>query len=198
MDAISSPAANIANTPAEVIEAEYPLAVDAYAFVPDSGGAGTHRGGLALMRELRYCGERGSFYLRADRQRFLPYPLAGGCPGTPARLCLVRDGVERKLPAKVSAELRRGDVVRIVIPGAAGWGPPLNRDPQRVLEDVRSEKFSEPYARRVYGVVFAEKPDGVAGPGALELDLEATRKLRRRRLRQRERRREQAERSTAR
>ena len=187
VDAISSPAANIANTPAEVIEAEYPLAVDAYAFVPDSGGAGTHRGGLALMRELRYCGERGSFYLRADRQRFLPYPLAGGCPGTPARLCLVRDGVERKLPAKVSAELRRGDVVRIVIPGAAGWGPPLNRDPQRVLEDVRSEKFSEPYARRVYGVVFAEKPDGVAGPGALELDLEATRKLRRRRLRRRER-----------
>ena len=198
VDAISSPAANIANTPAEVIEAEYPLAVDAYAFAPDSGGAGTHRGGLALMRELRYCGERGSFYLRADRQRFRPYPLAGGCPGTPARVSLVRDGVERKLPAKVSAELRRGDVVRIVIPGAAGWGPPLNRDPQRVLEDVRSEKFSESYARRVYGVVFAEKPGGVAGPGALELDREATGKLRRRRLRQRERRREQAERSTAR
>ena len=85
VDAISSPAANIANTaPPEVIEAEYPLAVDAYAFAPDSGGAGTHRGGLALMRELRYCGERGSFYLRADRQRFRPYPLAGGCPGTPA------------------------------------------------------------------------------------------------------------------
>ena len=198
VDAISSPAANIANTPAEVIEAEYPLAVDAYALVPDSGGAGTHRGGLALMRELRYCGERGSFYLRADRQRFRPYPLAGGCPGTPARVCLVRDGVERKLPAKVSAELRRGDVVRIVIPGAAGWGPPLNRDPQRVLEDVCSEKFSEPYARRVYGVVFAAKRNGVVGTGALELDLEATRKLRRRRLRQRERRREQAERSTTR
>ena len=198
VDAISSPAANIANTPAEVIEAEYPLAVDAYAFAPDSGGAGTHRGGLALMRVLRYCGERGSFYLRANRQRFRPYPLAGGCPGTPARVSLVRDGVERKLPAKVSAELRRGDVVRIVIPGAAGWGPPLNRDPQRVLEDVRSEKFSESYARRVYGVVFAEKRSGAVGPGALELDLEATRKLRRRRLRQRERRREQAERSTTR
>ena len=189
---------NIANTPAEVIEAEYPLAVDAYALVPDSGGAGTHRGGLALMRELRYCGERGSFYLRADRQRFRPYPLAGGCPGTPARVSLVRDGVERKLPAKVSAELRCDDVVRIVIPGAASWGPPLNRDPKRVLEDVRSEKFSESYARRVYGVVLAERPGGVAGSGALELDLEATRKLRRRRLRQRERRRVQAERSTAR
>ena len=99
----------------------------------------------------------------------------------------MRDGAERKLPAKVSAELRRGDVVRNVIPGAAGWGPPLNRDPQRVLEDVRCEKFSQPYARRVYGVVFAAKPGGVAGPGALGLDPEATRKLRRRRLRQRER-----------
>ena len=106
----------------------------------------------------------------------------------------MRDGVERKLPAKVSAELRRGDVVRIVIPGAAGWGPPLNRDPQRVLADVRSEKLSEPYARRVYGVVFAAKRSGGTGPGALELDLEATRKLRRRRRRQRE----QTERSTTR
>ena len=85
-----------------------------------------------------------------------------------------------------------------MIPGAAGWGPPLNRDPKRVLEDVRSEKLSEPYARRMYGVVFAAKRNGVVGTGALELDLEATRKLRRRRLRQRERRREQAERSTTR
>ena len=111
----------------------------------------------------------------------------------------MRDGVERKLPAKVSAELRRGDVVRIVIPGAAGWGPPLkSRSANGYWRDVRSEKFSEPYARRVYGVVFAEKPSGVAGPGVLELDPEATRKLRRRRLRQRERRRAQAERSTTR
>lgn len=125
-------------------------------------------------------------------------PLAGGRPGTPARVSLVRDGVERKLPAKVSAELRRGDVVRIVIPGAAGWGPPLDRDPLRVLDDVRSGKLSQAYARRVYGVVFADKPGGDAGPGALELDREATRKLRRRRLGQRERRRAQEERSTTR
>ena len=187
VDAVSSPAANIANTPAEVIEAEYPLAVDAYAFAPDSGGAGTHRGGLALMRELRYCADEGSFYLRADRQRYRPYPLAGGRPGTPARVSLVRDGVERKLPGKVSAKLRCGDVVRIVIPGAAGWGPPLDRDPQRVREDVRSEKFTRAYARRVYGVVFVEKLGGAEDPGALEVDLDATRKLRRRRRRQRER-----------
>ena len=187
VDAVASPAANIANTPAEVIEAEYPLAVESYAFAPDSGGAGTHRGGLALMRELRFCGDEGSFYLRADRQRFRPYPLAGGRPGTPARVSLVRDGVERKLPGKVSAKLRCGDVVRVVIPGAAGWGPPLDRDPQRVLEDVRSEKFTRAYARRVYGVVFMETPGGEVRPGALEVDLDATGKLRRRRRRQRER-----------
>lgn len=185
VDAISSPAANIANTPAEVLEAEYPVAVDAYALVPDSGGAGTHRGGLALLRELRYCGEQGAFYLRADRQRFLPYPLAGGCAGTPARISLVRGGVERKLPAKVSVDLRKGDVVRIVIPGAAGWGPPLQRDPQRVLADVVAGKLTAPYARRVYGIMFATNRDGGANSGALELDLEATEKLRRRRLKQR-------------
>ena len=98
-----------------------------------------------------------------------------------------RRSVDMRYRGQSSAELRRGDVVRIVIPGAAGWGPPLNRDPQRVLEDVRSEKFSESYARRVYGVVFAEKRSGGTGPSALELDLDATRKLRRRRLRRRER-----------
>ena len=77
--------------------------------------------------------------------------------------------------------------LHVVIPGVAGWGPSLDRDSQRVREDVRSEKFTRAYARRVYGVVFVEKPDGVVGPCAVELDLDAIRKLRRRRRRQRER-----------
>lgn len=187
VDAISSPAANISNTPAEVLEAEYPVAVDAYAFVPDSGGAGTHRGGLALVRALRYCADKGSFYLRADRQKYRPYGLAGGCAGTPARISLVRDGIERKLPAKVSADLRRGDVVRIVIPGAAGWGPPLERDPELVLADLRAEKLSVQYVRRVYGVVVAANPGDRANPGKLRLDTQATAKLRQRRRRPRDR-----------
>lgn len=183
VDAISSPAANISNTPAEVLEAEYPVAVDEYAFVPDSGGAGTHRGGLALVRALRYCAEKGSFYLRADRQKYRPYALAGGGAGTPARISMVRDGIERKLPAKVSQDLRRGDVLRIVIPGAAGWGPPLERDPELVLADVRAEKLSVKYARRVYGVVVAAGHGDRANPGTLRLDMQTTAKLRQRRRR---------------
>jgi N-methylhydantoinase B len=184
VDGIASPAANISNTPAEVLEAEYPVAVQSYGFVPDSGGAGTYRGGLALMRELCYCADQGSFYLRADRQRFLPYPLAGGCPGTPVRISMVRDGSERKMPTKVSVELRRGDVMRIVLPGAAGWGPPLERDPQLVLADVRAEKLSRAYVRRVYGVVVTESPPDETDRGGLHIDVAATSKLRRRRLKQ--------------
>ncbi len=183
VDAIASAAANIANTPAEVLEAEYPVAVDAYAFVPDSGGAGTHRGGLALVRALRYRAPQGSFYLRADRQKYRPYALAGGEPGTTAKVSLIRDGAERKLPGKVSLDLREGDVLRIVIPGAAGWGPPLERDPQRVLADVRAEKLSVAYARRVYGVVVSGSVGDAGTPVELRVDTRATEKLRQRRRR---------------
>ena len=98
---------------------------------------------------------------------------------------MVRDGIERKLPAKVSADLRRGDVLRIVIPGAAGWGPPLERDPELVLADLRAEKLSVQYARRVYGVVVAADCGERANPGKLRLDLQATAKLRQRRRRAR-------------
>lgn len=85
----------------------------------------------------------------------------------------MRDGVERLLPSKVSLTLRRGDLVRIVTPGAAGWGPPLERDPQRVLADVRAEKLSVAAARRIYGVVI--------DPTTLCVDEPATGRARRRR-----------------
>jgi N-methylhydantoinase B len=180
VDAISSAAANISNTPAEVLEAEYPVAVETYGLVADSGGAGTHRGGLALVRELRYCADEGQFFLRADRQKFRPYPLAGGSAGTPSRVSLVRDGIERKLPAKISMGVQRGDVIRVVIPGAAGWGPPLARDPELVLADMRAEKISVKYARRIYGVVVEADPDQPTNPASIRLDVQATKRLRQR------------------
>jgi N-methylhydantoinase B len=63
-----------------------------------------------------------------------------------------------------------GDILRAVVPAAGGWGNPYERDPEKVLRDVRNELVSIEAARRDYGVVIDEK--------TLELDLEATNKLR--------------------
>ena len=152
VDACSSSVVNFSNNPIEVIESEYPIVIQRYGYLPDSGGPGRFRGGLALVREYRFENEEGTLQLRTDRRRFLPYGLQGGCPGTPSRNVLNPDGERRELPAKCTLTLRRGDVFRHVLAGAGGWGDPFTRDPERVLRDVREEKLTPEYARREYGV----------------------------------------------
>jgi N-methylhydantoinase B len=156
VDASSSAVVNFSNNPVEVIEAEYPIAIERYGFVPDSGGPGKFRGGLALVREYRFLEAEGVLQLRTDRHRFLPYGLAGGRPGTPSRNVLNPGGDGRELPGKCTITVRRGDVFRHVLAGAGGWGDPLDRDPDRVLHDVLEEKITPAYARREYGVVVDE------------------------------------------
>ncbi|MBI4011851.1 MAG: hydantoinase B/oxoprolinase family protein [Candidatus Rokubacteria bacterium] len=152
VDACSSSVVNFSNNPIEVIESEYPIVIQRYGYLPDSGGPGRFRGGLALVREYRFENAEGTLQLRTDRRRFLPYGLQGGCPGTPSRNVLNPDGERRELPAKCTLTLRRGDVFRHILAGAGGWGDPFTRDPERVLRDVREEKLTPEYARREYGV----------------------------------------------
>ncbi len=152
VDACSSSVVNFSNNPIEVIESEYPIVIQRYGYLPDSGGPGRFRGGLALVREYRFENAEGTLQLRTDRRRFLPYGLQGGCPGTPSRNVLNPDGERRELPAKCTLTLRRGEVFRHVLAGAGGWGDPFTRDPERVLRDVREEKLTRGYARREYGV----------------------------------------------
>lgn len=90
--------------------------------------------------------------VRSDRCRFHPYGLHGGRPGTPSQSWLVRDGVAQELPSKVTMTMRRGDVFQHVQPGTGGYGDPFERDPERVLDDVRNGKVSLEAARRDYGV----------------------------------------------
>ena len=79
------------------------------------------------------------------------------------------DGKMRELK-KQTFYANSGDILRAVVPGAGGWGSPYERDPEKVLQDVRNELVSLEVARRDYGVVIDEK--------TLELDLDATKKLR--------------------
>ncbi len=156
VDGNSSAVVNFSNNPVEVIESEYPIAIERSGFVPDSGGAGKFRGGLALVRAYRFLEAEGTLQLRTDRRRFLPYGLNGGQPGTSSHNLLNPDREARELPGKCTLTIRRGDVFRHTLAGAGGWGDPRERDPAMVLWDVLEEKITPAYARREYGVVIDE------------------------------------------
>jgi len=163
-------ATNISNQPIEILEAENPVQVLHYGFVPDSGGAGRHRGGLALERHLQFDGDEAVLQVRTHRRDVAPYGLAGGASGTTSRTWLGRAGNETLLDTKVTLTIRANDRIRHITAGGGGFGDALERDPALVLLDVRSEKLTRDYAERVYGVVVV--------PGQFEIDMQATRRCR--------------------
>ncbi len=158
LDGVANPAANISNAPVEVVEHQAPIMVERYELVPDSGGPGRWRGGLAVERQLRFLGERATLQLRSDRRRFPPYGLCGGRPGAPSRTYLGDEKGWRLLPTKFTMPLRGGQALRHVLAGAGGYGDPLERDPARVLDDVRNGKVTPEAAERDYGVRLAGPP----------------------------------------
>ncbi|MFB3902673.1 MAG: hydantoinase B/oxoprolinase family protein [Acidobacteriota bacterium] len=163
--------ANISNAPVEMIEARFPIRIERYGFMPDTGGPGEFRGGLSLLREYRLLKGSASLLVRSDRRAILPYGLQGGHPGSPSNnLLITRNGV-KVLPPKVNMTIHENDVFRHVLPGGGGYGDPLRRDPLLVMKDVHDQKISPEYAAREYGVVIHEN--------SLALDLEATARLRR-------------------
>lgn len=171
LEGVSNPLANLSNQPVELVEADLPLEVVRYELVPDSGGAGRFRGGLAFLREYRLRGERAVLTIRSDRRVHPPYGLSGGDPGGRSANTLVSDGAEHALPGMPTAAvgLRRGDVYRHVSAGGGGVGPALERDPARVLEDVLDGKVTPEAARDRYGVVLAAGPPAVDEPATKTL-----------------------------
>ena len=154
-DGLSNPAAVIANIPAELMELEYPVRLEQYAFAQDSGGAGKYRGGLAVVRDWRFLGDQpANLTIRSDCRAFPPYGLFGGGKGAPS-WNIVNPGTatERVLKTKVTDNLQPGDVIRHIQPGGGGWGDPLERDPAAVLRDVINDKVSTAKAKELYGVI---------------------------------------------
>jgi N-methylhydantoinase B len=111
--------------------------------------------------------------MRADRQRHLPWALDGGSPGTPSYHLVKSNGSQRVLPQNPMYPLRlaQGEIFVHIGAGGAGVGDPLERDPARVLEDVREERISADYARNVYGVVI----DDAGKTAQLRVDLRRSR-----------------------
>jgi N-methylhydantoinase B len=145
--------ANLASHSVEVTEAEQPIQILAYEFLPDRGGAGKFRGGAPFYRDYRFLEEEAILQVRSDRRQNPPFGLYGGQPGKPSWNYLDQDGVGRTLTAKFTTMIRKNAVFRHEIAGPGGWGDPLERDPLRVLKDVRDELVTLQAAADDYGVI---------------------------------------------
>lgn len=171
VEGLVNPGQNLSNQPVEVVEAEFPVRINRYGFVPDSGGAGRYRGGLALMREWELLVDNVVFQQRSDRFEHAPWGVLGGQDGTLSKnVKNSGSATQERLPAKFVLNMNKHDRVLYVTPGSGGYGDPFLRDPEAVAHDVRNEKISVEYARREYGVV--------VDVATLELNTEATAALR--------------------
>ena len=118
---------NTRNTPIEALEFAYPLRIEEYRLIPGTGGRGQHSGGDGIRRSVRLLARKGTASILSERRALRPKGLEGGDDGRPGKNLLVRRGRRHGLPAKVTLELRLGDLLVIETPGGGGWGPPERR-----------------------------------------------------------------------
>jgi N-methylhydantoinase B len=169
IETIQTDTSNAQNVPVEALELEFPVRVGCYRMRKDSGGPGTWRGGLGFEKSFEVL--RGELRVshRGERHYTAPWGVFGGAAGASSRSLLVRaDGTEEALPSKRDLTIVPGDRLQVWTTGGGGYGDPLERDPDRVLEDVIDQKVSGKCAEERYGVVVSD-----AG-----IDEEATRALR--------------------
>ncbi len=170
LDCVDTLYANTRNNPIEDIESHYPLRVLRYELRENAHGAGKWRGGFGSIRDVMFTTD-GQASVEGDGHKFAPWGIFGGHPGVPGALILNPDTPhEKALPSKISnIRAKKGDVFRTVSAVGGGYGDPLERDPQKVLDDVLDELITREAAHTQYGVVITED---------LTLDLVATERLR--------------------
>ncbi len=141
----------IMGVPVEAIETAAPLLMHRRELRPDSGGAGRFRGGLGQVMELEIItGASANHSCMYDRTGNPALGLLGGLPGATGDLRLSDGG--RPHP-KSHYALQPGQRVILELPGGGGYGPPSERDPERVLADARQGYISLDAAERDYAVV---------------------------------------------
>ena len=152
INAVASTVSNMSNTPIEIIEMSFPLRVEEYALVPDSGGAGRYRGGLGVRRTWRVLERQAMASVCCERTVTPPFGLDGGLPGAPAVATLTPpSGNTRTLTSKGGFLAPAGSLVVLEAPGSGGYGDPRERDPAALSEDLLDGYVTPAAARRDYG-----------------------------------------------
>jgi N-methylhydantoinase B len=151
-DGQDSHLARFKNTPIEAVELEYPVRIERYELLPDSGGAGEFRGALGLRRDIRILIDDVTWARYGDRQKFGAFGLFGGKEGAKGQFVLnPGTAQERVMKSKGLDVLDNGDVVSLRLPGAGGYGDPSKRDPIALAQDIRDGKVSPEQAKKEYG-----------------------------------------------
>ncbi|WP_033925673.1 hydantoinase B/oxoprolinase family protein [Sphingomonas sp. 35-24ZXX] len=164
------------NVPNEFLERYFPLVIERYETVPDSGGAGLHRGGNGIIMTYRFL-EPGVIAIHDDRWFVPPWGVNGGKPGARARKILEKpDGSQTIVGNKVEdVHVEAGDVLHFITWGGGGWGDPLQRAPELVGKEIR-QGLVTPEGARAYGVVAdAEGLVDTAATEALRAEIRAAR-----------------------
>jgi N-methylhydantoinase B len=165
------------NEPVELIERMYPVLSKCYEFLQDSGGAGKHRGGMGVARDIQLTSGGGVLSVMGDRGVIPAWGYEGGGPGRASGLVL-DEGAESEVNVGVMASdvaVKKDTAIHFVAGGGGGWGDPHQRPAAWVLDDVIDGLVSRAAARDVYGVILRDDP---ALPYGLELDSEETERAR--------------------
>lgn len=154
MDGVHTNMTNTRNAPVEVIEIAYPLRVERYGLVPDSDGPGKSRGGLGMTREITILDHKAMITLGTERRKIRPWGLMGGKPGGGSDCWIISpEGQKQALPSKVTTQVEPETRIVLRTAGGGGFGDPLERDPQKVQNDVEEDLISVDRAKDEYGVV---------------------------------------------
>lgn len=166
-------------TPIEYLENYYPVRIESYRPVKDSGGPGKHRGGCGIEKVYVLL-EPGRVSIHDDREVVAPWGINGGLAGGTSSKWLLRKGSDtpERIPSKIdNLEVEEGDRIIFRTAGSGGWGDPLERPAELVAGDVRHDLMSAEQALEGYGVVLSA--DGKS------VDETATRELRARKAQER-------------
>ncbi|MCL4487471.1 MAG: hydantoinase B/oxoprolinase family protein [Chloroflexi bacterium] len=141
------------NCPAEVAEARYGVTVDYLSFHDEEGGAGLHRGGKGVRIDYRMKSDNAWLTVAYTRSRILPWPLNGGCEGSPNHVEIVRaDGTIENHAVVSGLTVNCDEIIRIKTATGAGWGDPMQRPLNLVKEDLKNGYITEEQANRYYGL----------------------------------------------
>ena len=153
-DGIHVHGSNTSNLPIEALELDYPMMIDCYQFAPDSGGPGRQRGGLGFVRQYRMLTDGTRVRTKGDRSFIAPWGLQGGLSGGKAQVTRnYGTELQQSLTTKeYNLVLDTQETIRLVTPGAGGFGNPNERSRDKVLSDLQQGKISLETAEDIYGI----------------------------------------------